>query len=71
MYKLSFEKRIWIVKQVPNGMPINKVALAQKVSRITVYKIMEVHKEYSLDGLKDHKTGRSETVLNQCWNHHS
>lgn len=64
MYKLNFKKRTWIVKQVLKGVPRIKVALAQGVSDRTVRSIMQNYKEFSWDGLKDHKTGRSETVLN-------
>jgi len=63
MYKLNFKKRVWVVKQILNGMPINEVARIQKVSRISVFKIMQKYKEFSWDGLKDYKTGRPETVL--------
>ena len=65
MYKLTFEKRVWIVKQILRGEQVKNVSLAQKVSRITAFKIMQVYKEYGWDGLKDHKTGRRETTLNQ------
>lgn len=65
MYKLSFEKRVWIVKQILKKTPVNKVALSQKVSRIAVFKILQKYKQDGWDGLKDHKTGRPETVLNQ------
>jgi transposase len=64
MYKLTFEKRAWIVKQYLKGMPTSKIALSQKVSRMTISKIMHQYKVYGFDGLKDHKTGRSETLLN-------
>jgi len=64
MYKLSFKKRVWIVKQVDSGVSVNTIALAQKVSRITIFKIMQRYKFLGWDGLKDHKTGRPETVLN-------
>lgn len=65
MYKLNFKKRVWIVKQVLNGVSINKVAEAQRISRISVFKIINIQREFGWDGLKDHKTGRSETILNQ------
>lgn len=65
MYKLTFEKRSWIVKQILKGIPVNNVALAQKVSRISVFKIMQSYKQFGWDALKDHKTGRPETVLNK------
>ena len=65
MYKLSFEKRVWVVKQKLKGVSTSRICLAQKISRMTVSNLIETYKEYSWDGLKDHKTGRSETVLNQ------
>jgi len=65
MYKLNFKKRAWIVKQVLNGVPRVKVALAQGISDRTVRSIIQTHNEFGWDGLKDHKTGRSETILNQ------
>jgi len=64
MYKLTFKKRVWIVNQVLRGEPKVKVALAQKVSDRTVRTLMQKYKEFGLDGLKDHKTGRPETQLN-------
>lgn len=65
MYKLNFKKRVWVVKQVLKGIPVNKVALAQKISRISVFKIMQKYKECGWEDLKDHKTGRPETKLNK------
>jgi transposase InsO family protein len=64
MYKLTFEKRVWIVKQILKGNAQNTVALAQKVSDRTVREIMTEYAQYGFDALKDHKTGRQETVLN-------
>lgn len=64
MYKLNFKKRVWIVKQCLNGVSVSKVALSQKVHRRCVYQILDKYKIYGWDGLKDHKTGRSEVVLN-------
>jgi transposase InsO family protein len=65
MYKLNFKKRTWIVKQVLKGVPRVKVALAQEVSNRSVRSIMQTYKEYGWDGLKDHKTGRPETILHR------
>lgn len=65
MYKLNFKKRVWIAKQVLNGVSINKVAEAQGISRISVFKIVKAQQELGWDGLKDHITGRQEIVLNQ------
>jgi len=65
MYKLTFKKRVWIVKRYLEGVSASKLALAQKVHRSAVYQIIDKYKEYGWDGLKDHKTGRPETILNQ------
>lgn len=65
MYKLTFKKRVWIVKQHIGGVSASKIALAQKIHRSAVYQILETYKEYGWDGLKDHKIGRPETVLNE------
>lgn len=65
MYKLSFKKRLWIVKQHSNGVPTSKICLAQKISRMTVSNVIRDYRKYSWDGLKDHKTGRPETILNK------
>jgi len=64
MYKLTFKKRAWIVKQYKKGVSVSKLALAQGVSRWAVYKIIKRYEEEGFDGLKDHKTGRLELVLN-------
>jgi putative transposase len=65
MYKLTFKKRVWIVKQVLDGAPRVNAALAQNVSDRTVRQIMQKYEEFGLDGLKDYKTGRPETILNR------
>lgn len=65
MYKLNFKKRVWIVKQVLKGVPRVDVALSQRVSDRAVRDIMRMHADFGWDGLHDHKTGRSEIVLNQ------
>ena len=64
MYKLSFEKRVWIVKQLLKGESSIKVALSQKVHRSLVYQLKEKFDDFGWDGLKDHKTGRAESQLN-------
>ena len=64
MYKLTFEKRVWIVKQFLKGVKVDKICLAQKINRRCVYQIVEKFKTYGWDGLKDHKTGHPETILN-------
>ena len=65
MYKLNFKKRVWVVKQYQQGISATKIAVSQKINRRAVYQILETFKEYSWSGLKDHKTGRQETILNQ------
>lgn len=64
MYRLSFKKRVWVVKQKLRGVSTSKVCLCQGISRVTVSKLMRVYNELGWEGLKDHKTGRPETVLN-------
>jgi putative transposase len=64
MYKLNFKKRVWLVKQHLKGISISKLALCQRISRWSVYKIIKKYEEFGWDGLKDHKTGRSEIILN-------
>ena len=46
-------------------MPRVKAALSQSISDRTVRELMNKYELYGWGGLKDHKTGRSETVLNQ------
>jgi len=65
MTKLTFVKRVWIVKQYEKGVPASELAMTQKINRRCVYQILEKYKEFDFDGLKDHKTGRPETTLNQ------
>ena len=65
MYKLTFKKRVWIIKQYKNGISATKIALAQKINRRAVYQILENYKQFGWDGLKDHKGGRPETIVNQ------
>lgn len=65
MYKLSFKKRVWIVKQHIKGISTNKIASCQKVTPRTVQKLRKIFDEFGWDGLKDHKTGRPETVLSK------
>jgi putative transposase len=64
MYKLTYEKRVWIVKQHLKGVSTSKIALSQSVTRATVAYLVRVFKEDGWDGLKDHKTGRPETLIN-------
>lgn len=39
-------------------MPINKAALAQRITRKSIWEIRKKYKKYGQDGLKDHKPGR-------------
>ena len=64
MYKLTYAKRMWIVKQYQKGVSPTKIAMAQQINRRAVYQIINKFKEFGVDGLKDHKTGRPETQLN-------
>lgn len=64
MYKLTFKKRAWIVKQHLGGISASKLALSQKIHRSGIYQIIDKYETYGWDGLKDHKTGRSEVRLN-------
>lgn len=65
MYKLNFEKRVWIIKQYLKHVSTTKIALSQSVTSRTVQKLVNSYKEYGWDGLKDHKTGRPETILSR------
>lgn len=65
MYKLNFKKRVWILKQYKKGISPYKIALSQKVNRRCIYHILDKYKQYGLEGFKDHKTGRPETILNK------
>jgi putative transposase len=65
MYKLTFEKRSWIIKQIQKGIQISDIAQSQKVSDRTIRKIHNNFKVYGIEGFKDHKTGRPETILNE------
>jgi len=65
MYKLNFKKRVWIVKQYLNKVSTTKIALSQRVTMMTVSKLVRTYREFGWDGLKDHKTGRPETSLNE------
>lgn len=43
---------------------MQEIALAQKVSRITVWKILKTYKKWGEEGLRDHKAGRLFEPLN-------
>lgn len=64
MAKLTYKKRVWIVKKYLNGMSVSDIVLAQNVHRSAVYQTIERYEVDGWEGLKDHKTGRPETVLN-------
>jgi putative transposase len=63
MYKLTYIKRVWIIKQVLKGVNIQKIACAQRINRRAIYQIKDKYDTMGWDGLKDHKTGRPETSL--------
>ena len=65
MYKLTFKKRVWIVKQSQKGIALSELARIQKINLRTAYKIIDRYKESGWNGLRDHKTGRPETLLNE------
>lgn len=65
MYKLSFSKRVWIVKRFNLGVSVSKIALSQNINRRCVYQIVDKFRDLGWDGLRDFKTGRPEIVLNQ------
>jgi len=64
MAKLTYEKRVWIVKKYEAGVPASQLALAQKVNRRCIYQLVEKYKLDGWDGLKDHKAGRLFEPLN-------
>jgi len=65
MYKLNFKKRVWIVRQVLAGKSYSYIARAQGISKAGVFKVVNSYKEEDWEGLKDHKTGRPETMLSK------
>jgi hypothetical protein len=65
MYKLTFKKRVWIVKQHLRGVSASKIVLAQKIHRSAICQILDKYNQFGWDGLKDHKTGCPWIVLNQ------
>ena len=65
MYKLTFKKRVWIVKQSQKGIALSELARIQKINLRSAYKIIDRYKESGWNGLRDHKTGRPETILNE------
>lgn len=64
MFRLTYKKRVWIVKKHLFGISASDICLAQGINRRTVYKLLNRYKEYGWGGLQDHKTGRPETILN-------
>ena len=58
------KKRKWIVNQLKKKRPVQDIALAQKVSRVSVWKIWQTYKKWDEEGLCDHKTGRLFEPLN-------
>src|SRR3989338_9794077 len=64
MAKLTFKKRVWIVKQYLEGVSPSKLCLDLKINRRCVYQIVDKYNKFGWDGLLDYKTGRPETILN-------
>lgn len=64
MYKLNYKKRVWIVKQRQKGISPKKIAMSQGISCGMVRKLNRIYEKFGWDGLKDHKTGRPEVMLN-------
>lgn len=64
MTSLTFQKRVWAVKQYLKGISASNIALAQRIDCRTVYKLVENYNEFGWEGLKDCKTGRPEISLN-------
>lgn len=64
MAKLTFEKRVWVVKKYLEGFSPSKLASDQKINRRCVYQIVDKYNQFGWEGLRDYKTGRPETVLN-------
>jgi transposase InsO family protein len=52
------------VQQLKKGVSVKKIALSQRVSRMTVWKIKKSYDNFGDDGLKDHKAGRLFEPLN-------
>lgn len=48
-----------------NGCAVNSIALAQKITRKSVWEIKKKYEKWGFDGLKDHKPGRLFEPLNQ------
>ncbi len=51
--QIKSKKRKWIIRQIKKGSKVKNIALAQKISRITIWKIKEKYKKYGEDGLKE------------------
>ena len=56
--QIEWKKRRWIIQQLKRNKPVNEIALAQKVSRITVWKIKKKYNQWGDNGLKDHQPGQ-------------
>jgi len=65
MYKLTFKKRAWIVKQHLKGVSASNLARTQNIHRSAVYQIISKYQQGGWDFLQDHKTGRPEAVINK------
>ena len=52
------------MSQLRRGIQVKRIALAQKVTRKTVWEIKKKYEKYGKEGLKDHKSGRLFEPLN-------
>lgn len=64
MTRLTYKKRVWIVKEFLKWKDYKRAALAQRISWRTVYKLVNKYKEWGWEGLKDHRPGRPSEPLN-------
>ena len=64
MVKLNKKKKKWIIKQIQNGLPKSKIALAMKVSRMSIWKFEQKYKKYGNEAFKTDKPGRPFESLN-------
>jgi putative transposase len=64
MVKLNEKKKKWIIKQLSKGIPKTKIALAMKVSRMSIWKFEQKYKKYKGEAFKTKKAGRPFEPLN-------
>ena len=57
--------RKWVIKQWQLGItPISEIARNRRISRRSIYMLIERFKRYGIDGLEPHKRGRKKEKLN-------